>query len=193
MSEKRGPWQILSRERRYDNRWMTVTHHDVVTPTGQPGIYGTVHFKNIGIGILPIDAEGHTFLVGQYRFTLDGYSWEIPEGGGALDVDPLESAARELREETGLAARRWQKLVECDLSNSITDERVVGYLAWELEQGIAAPDPTEDLRVKRVPLTEVFRMVDAGEIRDALSVLTLRAAQLLLLQGRFPVPLPPGR
>ena len=187
MSEKRGPWQILSREQRYDNRWITVTHHEVITPTGQPGIYGTVHFKNIGIGILPLDAEQHTFLVGQYRFTLDGYSWEIPEGGGALGVDPLESAARELREETGLRARRWQKLLECDLSNSITDERVIGYLAWELEQGTATPDPTEELSVRRVPLVEALRMVDAGEIRDALSVLTLRAAQLLLLQGRLPV------
>jgi 8-oxo-dGTP pyrophosphatase MutT (NUDIX family) len=186
--ERRGPWQILAREQIYDNRWIRVTHHEVVTPTGQPGIYGTVHFKNIGIGILPIDRERHTYLVGQYRFSLGAYSWEIPEGGGALDVDPLESAARELQEETGLRAGGWHKLFDCDLSNSVTDERSIGYLAWDLEQGKSDPDPTEELRVRRLPLEEVFRMVDAGEIRDALSVMTLRAAQLLLLQGRFPAP-----
>jgi 8-oxo-dGTP pyrophosphatase MutT (NUDIX family) len=186
--ERRGPWQILSREQVYDNRWIRVTHHEVVTPTGTPGIYGTVHFKNIGIGILPVDRERHTVLVGQYRFSLGAYSWEIPEGGGPLDVDPLESAARELQEETGLRARRWQKLFDCDLSNSVTDERSIGYLAWDLEQGQSDPDPTEELRVRRLPLEEALRMVDAGEIRDALSVMTLRAAQLLLLQGKFPVP-----
>lgn len=163
MAERRGSWQIVSREPRYDNPWIRVTHHDVITPTGTPGIYGTVHFKNVGIGILPVDREHHTGLVGQ-------------------------SAARELAEETGLRAGRWQKIVDCDLSNSVTDERIVGYLAWDLEQGTAEPDPTEVLAVRRVPLEEAFRRVDSGEIRDALSVLTLRAAQLLLLQGRFPVP-----
>ena len=188
MTEKRGPWEVVSRQRLYDNRWICVTHHEVVTPSGGVGIYGTVHFKNVGVGILPLDAEGHTFLVGQHRFPLDAYSWEIPEGGGMMGVDPVESAARELREETGLRARHWRKLVDCDLSNSITDERVVGFLAWGLEQGEAAPEPTEELAIRRLPLVDAFRMVETGEIRDALSVLTLQAAQLLHLQGRLPSP-----
>ena len=187
MAEKRGPWQVLSRKQVYDNRWIGLTHHDVITPGGDPGIYGTIHFKNVAIGVLPIDAELHTVLVGQYRFSLDAYSWEIPEGGGAFGVDPQESAARELREETGLRARRWQKLLECDLSNSVTDERAVTFLAWELEQGEAAPESTEELQIRRLPLIEVFRMVESGEIRDALSIMTLQAAQLLYLQGRLPV------
>lgn len=186
MAEKRGPWEVVSRQQLYDNRWIRVTHHEVITPAGGAGIYGTVHFKNVGIGIVPIDAERHTFLVGQYRFPLDTYSWEIPEGGGAIGVDPVESAARELREETGLRAARWQKLLECDLSNSITDERVVGFLAWDLEQGEAVPEPTEQLEIRRLPLVDAFRMVKTGEIRDALSVLTLQAAQLLYLQDRLP-------
>jgi 8-oxo-dGTP pyrophosphatase MutT (NUDIX family) len=162
-----------------------VTHHDVITPSGGAGIYGTVHFKNKAIGIVPVDAEEHTFLVGQYRFTLDEYSWEIPEGGGPLDVDFLESAKRELQEETGLRAARWHKLVECDLSNSVSDERAVAFLAWQLEQGPSAPEPTEELVVRRVPLVEAFRMVHAGEIRDALSVVALQAVELLVLKGRL--------
>jgi 8-oxo-dGTP pyrophosphatase MutT (NUDIX family) len=185
VSDKRGPWGIVARREEYDNRWIRVTHHDVVTPAGSAGIYGTVHFKNQALGIVPVDAEGHTFLVGQYRFALDAYSWEIPEGGGALDGDHLESAKRELREETGLRAARWQKLLECDLSNSVSDERAIAFLAWQLEQGPAAPDPTEELVVRRLALTEAFRMVEAGEIRDAISIMALQAVELLALKGQL--------
>ena len=183
--QARGPWNIVSTREAYDNLWIRVTHHEVITPSGDAGIYGTVHFKNTAIGIVPVDAEEHTFLVGQYRFTLDEYSWEIPEGGGPLDVDVLESAKRELQEETGLRAGRWHKLVECDLSNSVSDEKAVAFLAWQLEQGPSAPEPTEELVVRRVPLAEAFRMVHAGEIRDALSVVALQAVQLLALKGRL--------
>ena len=123
MAEKRGPWSIVSAREAYDNRWIRVTHHDVITPSGDPGIYGTIHYKNRALGIVPVDAQQHTYLVGQYRFALNAYSWEIPEGGGPLDVDFLESAKRELLEETGLRARRWHKLFESDLSNSVNDER----------------------------------------------------------------------
>jgi 8-oxo-dGTP pyrophosphatase MutT (NUDIX family) len=185
VTDKRGPWSIVSRHEEYDNRWIRVTHHEVITPSGHAGIYGTVHFKNKALGIVPVDAEEHTFLVGQYRFALDAYSWEIPEGGGALDGDFLESAKRELREETGLRAARWQKLVECDLSNSVCDETAIAFLAWELEHGQPAPDPTEELAVRRVPLAEAFRMVNSGEIRDAISVMALQAVELLALKGRL--------
>jgi 8-oxo-dGTP pyrophosphatase MutT (NUDIX family) len=186
MAEKRGPWQVLSRQQIYDNRWIRLTHHEVLNPAGQPGLYGTVHFKNFGLGVVPVDGEMHTYLVGQYRFALDAYSWEIPEGGGPVDGDPQVSAARELAEETGLRAARWCKVVEGDLSNSVTDERFIGYLAWDLEQGRAAPEPTEQLQIRRLPLSDAFRMAEAGEIRDALSILTLQAVQLLQLQGRLP-------
>ncbi|MCW5735499.1 MAG: NUDIX hydrolase [Enhydrobacter sp.] len=185
--EKRGPWTVLARRDVYDNRWIRVTHHEVLTPAGEPGIYGTVHYKNHALGIVPVDEEGHTFLVGQHRFPFDAYSWEIPEGGGTLGVDPRESAARELKEETGLEAMNWQQLLCCDLSNSTSDERSTSFLAWGLTQGTASPDPTEQLALRRVRLTEAFRMVAAGEIQDALSVLSLQAVQLLHLQGRLPV------
>ncbi|WP_428664109.1 NUDIX domain-containing protein [Reyranella sp.] len=185
--EKRGPWTVMSSRHVYDNRWIRVTHHEVLTPAGEPGIYGTIHYKNLAVGIVPVDDEGHTFLVGQHRFPFDEYSWEIPEGGGTIGVDARESAARELKEETGLEAGNWQQLLRCDLSNSVSDERSISFLAWGLTQGTASPEPTEELALRRVPLTEAFRMVAAGEIQDALSVLSLQAVQLLHLQGRLPV------
>ena len=184
-SEKKGPWTILSQKEIYENPWIRLTHHEVLTPTQTPGIYGLVHFKNLAIGVVPVDVEGYTYLVGQYRFPVDAYSWEIPEGGGAHGIDPLASAARELREETGLVARRWRKILEVDLSNSVSDERALAYLAWGLTPGESEPEATEELAVKRVPLAEAFRMVEAGEIRDALSILSLQAVQLLQLQGKL--------
>ena len=177
---------MLSKRPAYDNPWIRVTHHDVLTPLGQAGIYGTVHFKNLATGVVPVDEDGYTFLVGQHRFPLDVYSWEIPEGGGPIEGDPLEAAARELQEETGLRAREWRKLVECDLSNSVSDERAVAFLAWKLEQGECSPDPTEELKVRRLPLSEAFQMVSNGTIRDALSVMALQAVHLLHKESRLP-------
>ncbi len=184
--ERRGPWSVASKREVYDNRWIKVTHHEVVTPSGTPGIYGTVHYKNLALGVLPIDREGNTYLVGQYRFALKEYSWEIPEGGGSLDGDPLQSIARELREETGLRAGRWHKLLECDLSNSVSDERAMVFLAWDLSQGEASPEPSEELVVRKRSLKQVFQMADAGEIRDAISLLALQAVERLLLKGKLP-------
>jgi 8-oxo-dGTP pyrophosphatase MutT (NUDIX family) len=143
-SEK-NPWTTLSSELKYDNPWIAVTEHQVLTPAQSPGIYGTVHFKNIAIGIVPIDANGFTWLVGQYRYPLKAYSWEIPEGGGKLHEPPLQSAKRELKEETGLEAGHWEQILEMHLSNSATDERAVVYLATDLSEGPSCPEETEDL------------------------------------------------
>lgn len=184
--DTKNPWQVLAKSDRYDNRWMRVTHHDVLTPAGEPGIYGVVHFKHLAVGVVPVDAEGCTYLVGQYRFPLERYSWEIPEGGGVMGVDARESAERELREETGLHAAQWMKVLECDLSNCLTDERAVLFLAWGLTQGAAAPEPTEQLQIRRLPLLDAFGMVADGTIRDAMSVLALQAVQLLWRDGRLP-------
>lgn len=173
-----SPWTILSAKEIYENKWIRVTEYDVINPSGGPGIYGKVHFKNLATGIVALDKHGYTYLVGQYRFTLDAYSWEIPEGGGDPSVDPLESAKRELLEETGLLAQKWTPLGKYHLSNSVTDEVGYLYLAEELEQHEAMPEETEDLKVRRLPLEEALDMIEKGEITDTLSVIGLMRAKM---------------
>src|SRR5947208_16520552 len=116
-----NPWKSLSDKVQYENSWIRVTEHQVVNPAGRQGIYGVVHFKHLALGIVPWE-DGHIWLVGQFRFPLGRYSWEIPEGGGLLDVEPLESAKRELKEETGMTADHWEMIVRMDLSNAVSDE-----------------------------------------------------------------------
>jgi len=168
-----NPWKTLSTRTVYDNPWIRVREDQVLRPDGRPGIYGVVHYKNLAIGVVAIDAEGYVHLVGQHRYPFNKYSWEIPEGGCPEGEDPLDAAQRELLEETGLQARDWKLLGEGDLSNSVSDERAFWFLATGLEQGEATPDGTEVLERRRVPLAEALRMIDNGEITDALSIIAL--------------------
>ncbi|MCL6476146.1 MAG: NUDIX hydrolase [Firmicutes bacterium] len=178
-----NPWRTLSSTPVYDNPWISVTEHRVIKPSGGEGIYGVVHFKNRAIGVLPLDGEGCTWLVGQYRYTLNSYSWEIPEGGGRLDEEPLAAAQRELKEETGMEADEWREILRMHLSNSVTDELAIVYLARGLRMGMAQPEDTEQLQVRRVPFEEAYRMVCTGEITDAISVAAILRAQLMLQNG----------
>lgn len=180
-----NPWQIISEKQVYDNPWIGLTEYQVINPSGNRGIYGKVHFKNMAIGVIPLDTEMNTYLVGQYRFALGLYSWEIPEGGGILGVDPFDSAKRELLEETGLKASRWTELQRMHLSNSVSDELAIIYLAQDLQQFEAEPEDTEQLIVKKVPFAEVYRMVCNGEITDSLTVAAILKIQLMLLEGRL--------
>jgi 8-oxo-dGTP pyrophosphatase MutT (NUDIX family) len=177
----RNPWQTLSIQEVYDNRWIKVTHREVLTPAGTPGIYGVVHFKNLAIGIVPIDDEGYTWLVGQYRYPLDQYTWEIPEGGCPQGTDPLETAKRELKEETGMQAEHWEQIIDFHTSNSVTDEYGISYLATGLSHGEAEPEETEELQVKKVPIEEAIGMVLRGEITDALSMMALMKVHIMRL------------
>lgn len=179
-SEDVNPWKILSSEEKYDNAWINVVEHKVINPGGGLGIYGTIHFKTRAIGIIVLDDELNTWLVGQYRFPLRRYSWEIPEGGGAPDTDPLESAKRELKEETGITAERWTKIQTMHLSNSASDELAIIYFARNLRQGKPSPDETEELRLRKVPFEEACQMVLSGEITDSLSVAAILKIRLML-------------
>jgi 8-oxo-dGTP pyrophosphatase MutT (NUDIX family) len=185
MNEQLNPWQVTGEKNIYENPWINLTEFDVINPSGGKGIYGKVHFKGIAVGALPLDEELNIYLVGQYRFTIDRYSWEIPEGGGALGVDPVESAKRELLEETGLVAAEWTQLVEMHLSNSVTDEYAVIYLARNLSQHTASPEETEQLEVMKVPFEEAYQMVERGEITDSMSVAAILKVKLMLADGRL--------
>ncbi|MDQ1140392.1 NUDIX domain-containing protein [Pedobacter agri] len=183
--EEINPWKTLESDLKYDNNWISVTEHQVINPSGGKGIYGEIHFKNLAIGILPLDDDYNTWLVGQYRFPLKAYSWEIPEGGGPLGEDPLESARRELLEETGMSARNWKEIQRMHLSNSVSDELSIIYIATDLIQGIAMPEETEQLVVKKLPFNEVYQMVLNNEITDSMSVAAILKAKLLILNGEL--------
>lgn len=175
--ETKNPWQTLSSREVYENPWIRIREDQVVRPDGEPGIYGVVHYKNVAIGILPVEDE-HIYLVGQYRYPLNQYSWEIPEGGCPEGEDLLVAAQRELAEETGLRAENWKLIGEAHLSNSVSDERAVWFLATGLTQGERDPEGTEQLNIRRLPAGQVLGMAFTGEITDALSLLAIMSYHL---------------
>ncbi len=179
VGEKReSPWRRLSRRVAYDNHWITIWHDEVTRPDGGPGIYGVVHFNSVAVGVVAVDANDRVTLVGQYRYALDAWSWEIPEGGVPFAENPLDGARRELQEETGLEATHWRELGRFHLSNSVSDEAAIAYLATGLTEGRAAPDETEELEIRRVTFGEALAMTRDGRITDALSVLAIQAVAL---------------
>lgn len=172
--DEENPWQTFYQKTMYETAWIKVVEHECLNPKQEPAKYGVVEFKNIAIGILALDTNQNIYLIGQWRYPLGQYSWEIPEGGGRLGFDPLEEAKRELKEEAGLTANHWEKLFEMHLSNSTTNELSMVYLAQDLVQGEAEPEDTEILKMKKVHLNTAYRMVEQGEITDAISVAAIQ-------------------
>lgn len=188
MSDAPKPWRIKSARTVYNNRWIMVREYETVAPTGADASYGLVHLHNHALGVLPIDKDGCTLLIGQQRFPFGRYSWELPEGGGPVDLAPLEGAKRELSEEAGLRAEQWLALLDdVHLSNSVTDERAFAFFAWDLSPDDSfAKDSSEELSVRRVPFAEAVKMAASGEITDGFSLVMLFKADHLLRTGALP-------
>jgi len=168
-----NPWKKTGTKEIYDNPWINVREDQVINPNGNPGIYGVVSLKNLAVAIVPLDEEGNTWLVGQYRYALSAYSWEIPMGGGPFNVTALETAKRELKEETGVTATKWTELLRVHTSNCVTDEVGIVYIAENLNEGATDFDDTEKIEIRKLPLIEAIEMVMSGEITDAISIAAL--------------------
>ncbi len=168
-----NPWKTLSEETKYESPWIRVEEHRVINPAGNPSLYSKVHFKNFAIGIIVLDNDHNTWIVGQHRYPLNKYSWEIPEGGGDLNVPKLDSAKRELMEECGIIAQKWTLIYEFNTSNSSTDEESFIYLAQDLSFTEAQPEETEILEVKKIPFSELYKMVVDNKITDSLTVVAV--------------------
>lgn len=175
-----NPWKRIESRTVYTNPWLTLREDQVIRPDGKPGIYSVIETR-IATGVVALTPEEKIYLIGQYRYPTEEYSWEIVEGGSEPGEDPLATAKRELREEAGLIAEEWTPLGgEIHLSNCISSEVGRLYLARDLTEVAPEPDGTEVLQIKKIPFTEALEMVDAGEIKDAMSIIgILRAARML--------------
>jgi 8-oxo-dGTP pyrophosphatase MutT (NUDIX family) len=179
-SEEENPFKKVATKAVYENPWIKVREDQIINPSGNPGIYGVVEFKKVAIAILPLDENNNTWIVGQYRYPHDTYEWEIPEGGCELGEDPLDTAKRELLEETGIIAGDYEKILDMQLSNSTTNEISISYIARNLSFSQCQPEETEVLKVKKIPFETLKQMVINNEIRDSLTIATvLKADQII--------------
>lgn len=165
---------------------MVIDRYAVIHPGGAPGTYSVMRPRRLAVGVLPIEPDGFVHLVGQWRFPLGRYSWEMPEGGAEPGEPPLDCAKRELEEETGLRAGSFELVLEMDMSNSLTDERAVIYLATGLTAGAAQPEATEVLRHRRAHFQDVLARVVDGRIRDSLTVAAVLRAHHMAVTGALP-------
>lgn len=184
-----NPWTVKGIERRYDTKWFAVDDYDTINPAGGQSTYGVIRAKRASVGVLPIEPDGTVHMVGQWRFPLARYSWEMPEGGAEFDEDTETCARRELMEETGFTAATLTKILEIDLSNMLTDEAATIYLATGLTPGVAQPEDVEVLKRASAPFQEVLAAVVSGRIRDAMTVAAVLRAHHMAVVGDLPAPL----
>ena len=180
------PWADDGAESVFENAWMRLTAHAATAPTGLTATYVVMRPRNLAVGVLPVHSDGTVILVGQARFPLANYSWEMPEGGAPFDEDPLDGVKRELAEEAGLAAGTWCEVLRMELSNSVTDERAIAWLAWDLSEVARAPDPTEVIAVVRVPFLSLMHEINRGSVRDSFTVATALRAYHMAREGLLP-------
>lgn len=186
---KPPPWRSDGERLVFENPWLRLTEHPATAPTGAPAVYAVLRPRNLAVGVLPIHPDGTVTLVGQRRFALMNYSWEMPEGGAPFDEAPLAGARRELAEEAGLAAGQWRRALVMEMSNSVTDERAISWLAWDLTPVPTAPDPTEAIQGARVPFLALLDEIGRGAVRDAFTVATAFRAYHMAREGDLPAPL----
>ena len=185
-ADRPPPWLDRGATAVFENPWMRLTRHPATAPTGLESDYVVMRPKNLSVGVLPVHEDGTVTLVGQQRFALMNWSWEMPEGGAPFDEDPIEGARRELAEEAGLQAEHWREALKAEMSNSITDERAMAWIAWGLTPVPAAPDPTEVIRVARVPFGDLLREVGRGAVRDMFTVATTLRAYHMAREDQLP-------
>ena len=188
-SDRPPPWRSAGESLLFENPWLRLTRHPATAPTGLDCDYVVMRPRNLSVGVLPIHADGTVTLVGQQRFALMNWSWEMPEGGAPFDEDPIEGARRELAEEAGLRAAHWREALKAEMTNSITDERAMAWIAWDLSPAPSEPDPTEVIRIARVPFGDLLREIGRGSIRDMFTVATTLRAYHMAREGELPAEL----
>jgi len=186
-TDRPPPWRGEGEvELLFENPWMRLTRQHAVAPTGHEPDYVVMRPKNISVGVLPLHGDGTVTLVGQQRFALMNWSWEMPEGGAPFDEDPFAGIQRELAEEAGLKAAVWREAYRAEMANSITDERAIAWLAWDLSPATGDLDPTEVIRIARVPFGDLLREIGRGAIRDMFTLATALRAYHMAREGELP-------
>ena len=174
-----NPWKTISTRMAYENAWIRVREDQVIRPDGGPGIYGVIEIRP-SVAVVAIDEQDRVVLVGQWRYSVNRFSWELPRGGSNPgEANLLEVAKRELAEETGLRAEHWRELGPVDVCIGVSDDVQTLYLATGLSRTEQRLDPEEEITVEWRPFEEAVKMAIDGRIREVCSIAALLRAAML--------------